>query len=92
MTGVEAPSFRAARRSEATGLTTSRPTPVVAPLQPGDRENRTVGCRLSNPNVCLRHSLEGKCAFVREDGVCLVPPTSWKKQYARLRRAEEEGG
>ena len=67
----------------------SSSAPVDAPLRPGDTETRTVGCRLGNPSVCLRHSLEGVCAFVREDGMCVAPPRSWKQHYARLLEADE---
>jgi hypothetical protein len=55
-----------------------------APLQPGDRADRTVGCRQSQPNCCGRHSLPSVCAFARADGICLAPPTSWKRQFAAL--------
>ena len=72
-------------------MSRTRPIPVDAPLQPGDGETRTLGCRLGNPNSCLRHSVQDQCAFVREDGICLAPPPSWKKQYARLLKAEGEG-
>ncbi len=30
------------------------------------------------------------CAFVRQDGKCLHPPTSWSKQYIALLR--KKGG
>lgn len=55
-----------------------------APLQDGDRADRTVGCRQSQPNACGRNSLASVCAFARSDGICLAPPTSWKRQYASL--------
>ena len=53
-------------------------------LQPGDRADRTVGCRQSQPNTCGRNSLPTVCAFARADGICLAPPTTWKRQYAML--------
>jgi len=59
-----------------------------APLQAGDRADRTVGCRQSQPNCCSRNSIPEVCAFVRPDGLCLAPPTSWKKQFLALSRAE----
>ena len=55
-----------------------------APLQPGDRVDRTVGCRQSQPSCCGRNSLPTVCAFAREDEMCLAPPTSWKKRFAEL--------
>ena len=48
------------------------------PLSERDSESRTVGCRHSYPDICKNHSTEGKCAFVREDSMCLLPPKSWK--------------
>ncbi len=60
-----------------------------APLQPGDRADRTVGCRQSQPNCCGRNSLPSVCAFARADGICLAPPTSWKRQFAALSQQEK---
>jgi hypothetical protein len=57
-----------------------------APLQEGDRADRTVGCRQTQPKCCGRNSLPSVCAFSRPDGICLAPPTSWKKQFAALSR------
>ncbi len=54
------------------------------PLREGDKPDRTVGCRHTNPDVCGKHSIEKVCAFVREDNMCLDPPVSWRKQYERL--------
>jgi hypothetical protein len=55
------------------------------PLSDLDTELQTVGCRASNPNHCKNNSTEKKCAFVREDGLCLLPPKSWKKIFAELK-------
>ena len=55
------------------------------PLQDGDTLTTTVGCRCAKPAACLKNSMDGVCAFVREDGICLAPPKSWKKQYAKLK-------
>lgn len=60
------------------------------PLRDGDTAEKTIGCRHTNPDICGKHSLNGTCAFVRSDGMCLAPPASWKKQYHRLRA--ETGG
>ena len=54
------------------------------PLRQGDTAARTVGCRHTNPAICAKHSLEGVCAFVRKDGMCLSPPRSWPKQFVCL--------
>ena len=55
------------------------------PLLPGDSETATVGCRHTNPDICAKNSLVGVCAFARADGMCLSPPTTWAKQFRRLR-------
>ena len=55
------------------------------PIVKGDSETQTVGCRKYSPDACGNNALFGKCAFTRKDGMCLLPPRSWKKQYARLR-------
>lgn len=66
------------------------------PLSDLDTELQTVGCRMANPNHCKNNSTEGKCAFVREDELCLLPPKSWKKIFAKLRTSsgetENDGG
>jgi hypothetical protein len=59
-----------------------------APLRPDDTPKQTVGCRQANPEICNRHSMETVCAFVRANGICLSPPASWMKQYARLHSAK----
>ena len=61
-----------------------------ASLKPLDSESQTQGCRHTNPDVCANHSLPQKCAFVREDGICFLPPKSWPKQYRQLRKTSEE--
>ena len=60
-----------------------------ASLKPLDSESQTQGCRHTNPDVCANHSLPQKCAFVREDGICFLPPKSWPKQYRQLRKTSE---
>ena len=61
-----------------------------ASLKPLDSESQTQGCRHTNPDICANHSLPQKCAFVREDGICFLPPKSWPKQYRQLRKTSEE--
>ena len=60
-----------------------------APLQPGDTEEVTVGCRANNPDICKNNGILDICAFAREDGVCRIPSKAWKKQYKKL---SEKGG
>ena len=60
------------------------------PLKEGDTLQKTVGCRHSNPDVCAKNSAPNLCAFVRSDGFCYSPPSSWRKLYTEL--LEEENG
>ena len=55
------------------------------PLQNGDTENETVGCRHTNPDACAKHSLRWICAFVCVDGICREPAQSWRRQYRTLK-------
>ena len=55
-----------------------------APLQPGDTEKQTCGCRANNPNICSNNMLPGVCAFVTTDGICRKPSRAWAKQYKKL--------
>ncbi len=55
-----------------------------APLWPDDRDDRTYGCRASNPDACSKHRMPKVCAFAREDLICLAPPRSWAKLYQKL--------
>jgi len=54
------------------------------PLRPEDSSVSTLGCRHTNPEICKNNSLFEKCAFVRENNICLVPPRSWKRQFEKL--------
>lgn len=54
------------------------------PLDERDTADRTFGCRHSNPNICKNNSTAKKCAFVRDDGMCLTPPRTWTKLYREL--------
>lgn len=60
-----------------------------APLNPGDTENQTYGCRV-NPDICSFCDMEKVCAFVREDHICKHPSTKWPKQYAKLKDLENK--
>jgi len=63
--------------------------PFGSPLRPDDTENQTFGCRHTNPDICGFNSMEGKCAFVKDDGICLKPSQSWRKQFAKLSGEKE---
>jgi hypothetical protein len=56
------------------------------PLNELDTEHQTLGCRMSYPDNCRNNSTPGKCAFVREDRICILPPRSWAKIYEELKR------
>lgn len=60
------------------------------PLDPVDTLTKTLGCRHSNPNICKNNATLNRCAFVREDRMCLTPPLSWKRIFQEL--AERAGG
>jgi hypothetical protein len=60
------------------------------PLELQDTVVSTVGCRHSNPDICKNNALQGHCAFARKDNICLVPPSTWKKQFERLSRVGEK--
>jgi len=55
------------------------------PLDINETELQTVGCRHSSPNICKNNRTEKKCAFVRTDNICLLPPRDWKKMYHKLK-------
>ena len=59
------------------------------PLGSQDTELQTLGCRHSNPNICRNNSTPKKCAFVREDNICILPPRSWKKLFSQLKEQLE---
>ncbi len=61
------------------------------PLGEYDSDVQTLGCRHSNPHICKNNATPGKCAFVREDGICLLVPRSWGKIYAELVRRRDAG-
>lgn len=59
-----------------------------APLHHLDTSLRTFGCRHTNPEICAKNGIPGKCAFVTKDKICYVPPVSWAKQYEKLRASK----
>ena len=48
-------------------------------------ESDEVARRCSNPRFCSENNMAGVCAFVRDDGMCLAPPRSWKELVAKLK-------
>lgn len=54
------------------------------PLDLIDTATRTLGCRHSNPDICRNNMTPEKCAFAREDKICLMPPATWPKLLKRL--------
>ena len=63
--------------------------PFSAPLNEGDTEKTTYGCRQNNPDICANNSLPDVCAFVRADCICQKPSRSWKKQYLKLKEPKD---
>lgn len=61
-----------------------RQTDQKRPLAEIDSLDQTLGCRHSQPDICKNNSTPGKCAFVREDEICMMPPKSWPKLYKEL--------
>jgi hypothetical protein len=61
------------------------------PLGPVDTLSRTLGCRHSNPDTCRNNATPNRCAFVRDDEICLMPPLSWKRIYRELGGVEPTG-
>lgn len=64
--------------------------PFNAPLNTGDTEKTTAGCRANNPNICANNGLENICAFASDDGICRKPSRAWKKQYLKLLNGEQQ--
>lgn len=56
-----------------------------APLNPGDSENTTYGCRHSNPDICASCYIDNVCAFTSKDNICKKPSAKWKKIYKKLK-------
>lgn len=60
-------------------------------LNKEDKDNRTLGCRQKNPDICSSNGIENICAFASPDGICKKPSRAWKKQYAKLKEEETNG-
>lgn len=59
-----------------------------APLNSGDSETQTYGCRANNPNICKNADSVSICAFTTTDHICKKPSRAWKKQFLKLREAQ----
>ena len=55
-----------------------------APLQEGDTEFQTRGCRANNPDICANNMIPNICAFASSDGICRKPSRAWAKQFRKL--------
>ena len=58
---------------------------LKAPLNAGDTETQTYGCRANDPGICKNCYVEGVCAFTSSDNVCKAPSSRWKKYYSQLK-------
>jgi hypothetical protein len=63
---------------------TAQSHPAREPLHERGTEKQTVGCRHSNPDLCVKNRMPSVCAFARADGICLALPRSRSKNYKRL--------
>ena len=54
-----------------------------------DTEEKTFGCRHTNPDICSNNSLTGICAFTSDDCICKRPPRSWKKLFEELNKKKK---
>ena len=55
------------------------------PLNNGDTENQTFGCRASNPDICKNCYVPNVCAFTSDDKICKSPSAKWKKYFLQLK-------
>lgn len=55
-----------------------------APLNLGDSENTTYGCRHSSPDICGSCYIENACAFNSADNIWEKPSTKWKNIHKKL--------
>lgn len=61
---------------------------LKVPLNLGDGENQTYGCRANNPDICKNCYVENICAFTSQDHICKAPSAKWKKYYAALKEGD----
>lgn len=57
----------------------------AAPLHPLDTAKQTFGCRHPNPDTCANKDNPKVCSNVRADNICWAPPTTWSKQFKKLK-------
>lgn len=62
-----------------------------APINKGDTELTTMGCRHTNPEICKNNGIPNICAFASEDHICKKPSCAWKKKYIQLVENKEVG-
>jgi hypothetical protein len=63
---------------------------VKNPLNHGDSESQTFGCRHKDPDFCKHIDSKEFCAFVRNDSICMKPSTTWKKHYFMLIESQQK--
>ena len=63
---------------------------LKAPLNEGDSEIQTYGCRANNPSICKNCYVEGVCAFTSSDRICKAPSAKWKMYYKQLKESRHE--
>lgn len=63
--------------------------PFNSPLNKEDTEVQTKGCRANNPDICAFNGIADTCAFMRADHICKKPSRAWKKQYTKLKEADQ---
>ena len=61
---------------------------IKEPLQNGDTENTTFGCRCNNPDICSNCGLPC-CGLYNDTHICTKPSRAWKKIY--MEKIKEEG-
>lgn len=65
--------------------------PFNAPLNNGDTEEQTYGCRANNPDICAHNMIENMCAFSSNDFFCKKPSRAWKKKFKQLLGEKSNG-
>jgi len=64
--------------------------PLNAPINAGDTEKQTYGCRHSNPDICGSCYINNICAFATDDHICRKPSAAWKKFFKKLCKDESD--
>ena len=58
------------------------------PINDGDTDTTTNGCRHSNPDICGSCCIDGVCAFTSKDHICKKPSMKWKKFYKKIKETQ----